>query len=169
MKTILQITARITVLAIGLAAAGTAMAQTAPAPTPAANAAPAQAAPVGEDWNAFSRSTIKVYMTDVNGFVRSGDATRVRVARVALDAPAGDYSYAVDEVEVRCAAKQSRTVSSTEYGPDGVQTDRYEEPEEWAPYTAESRDAYLSQIVCEDARAEPSWPSIKAFIDAGRH
>ncbi|NBW09475.1 MAG: hypothetical protein EBR82_15775 [Caulobacteraceae bacterium] len=160
MKTILKIATAAAVLV----AAGTAMAQDA-APAPAT-----QAAPAGEDWNPFSRSAVKIYMTDVNSFTTAGDITHAKVARVPLDAAAGDHSYAVDEIEMRCAAKQSRTVTTTEYGPDGVQSDRYDTGEDWGPYAAESRDGYLSQIVCDGDRANPpTWPSIKAFIDAGRH
>jgi hypothetical protein len=160
---------KIATLAACLTAAGNAIAQTAPEPAPA-TAAPAQTAPAGEDWNPFSRSTAKVYMADVNGFVTTGDVISVRVAKVSLTGAPGDYSYAVDQIEMRCAAKQSRLVFSIEYGPDGVQTDRFDDPEEWAPYAPETRDAYLSQLVCDGDRASPpTWPSVKAFIDAGRH
>jgi hypothetical protein len=168
MKTILKIAAAATVLAsAGLAQAQTPAAQTVPAPAPE----PAQAAaPAGEDWNPFSRSTVKVYMADVNSFRTVGDVVSARIARVPLAGEPGDYSYAADEIEMRCAAKQSRTVASIEYGPDGVQTDRYDDPEEWAAYAPDTRDAYLSQLVCDGDRASPpTWPSIRAFIDAGRH
>lgn len=173
MNMILKIAAATAVLACaGAAEARTAAHQAEAAPT--AQAAPAQAAPApapaGEDWNPFSRSAVKVYMTDVNGFKTAGDVTSARIARVPLGGQPADYSYATDDIEFRCAAKQSRTIASTEYGPDGVQTDRFEEPEEWAAYTPETRDGYLSLIVCNGDRANPpTWPSIKAFIDAGRH
>jgi hypothetical protein len=162
MKTIIQIAA----IVAGLTAGGTAMAQDA---TPAA-AAPAQATTLTEDWNPFSRSAVKVYMANVNGFVTTGDVVSVTVAKVPLDGRPGDYSYAADQIEMRCSAKQSRLAYSIEYGPNGVQTDRFDDPEEWAPYAPETRDAYLAQLVCDGDRASPpTWPSIKAFIDAGRH
>ncbi len=160
MKTILKIAAVTAVLT----AAGGALAQTA---APAAQVETLNAA--AEDWNPFSRSAVKIYMTDANAFATTGDVTRVKVARVPLDSPAGDLSYAVDDVEMRCAAKQSRTVVTTEYGADGAQTDRYDTGEDWGPFTAESRDGYLAQIVCDGDRASKTWPSIKAFVDAGRH
>lgn len=173
MKMIFKIAAATAVLAMaGAAEARTQDAPTAPAPAPAQTApVPApDAAPVGEDWGAFSRSAVKVYMADANSFKTTDDVRTARIARVPLAGQPGDYSYATDEIEFKCAAKQSRTVASTEYGPDGVQTDRYEEPEDWAPYTPDTRDAYLSQLVCDGSRASPpSWPSIKAYIDAGRH
>ena len=156
----------------GLALAGSAQAQTAAGQSeaPATAQATPTATPAGEDWNPFSRSTAKVYMVDVNGFVKTGDVTRARIVRVPLSGSPGDYSYSSDEVEFRCAAKQSRTVASAEYGPDGVQTDRYEDPEEWAPYEPDTRDGYLSMMVCDGDRSNPpTWPSIKAYVDAGRH
>jgi hypothetical protein len=162
------------IIKIAVATAVLATAGVVEARTQAAEGAPTAVqtapAPAAEDWNAFSRSTVRVYMTDVNGFKTSGDVVSARIARVPLTGQPGDYSYAADEVEFRCAAKQSRTVASIEYGPDGVQTDRYEDPEEWAAYTPDTRDAYLSQLVCDgDRTSPPTWPSIKAFIDAGRH
>lgn len=172
MNMILKFAAATAAMAIsGAAQAQTGAAQPeAPAPAQTAPAVAPAATPAGDDWNPFSRSAIKVYMTNVNGFKTTGDVTRALSARVPLEGQPGDYSYAADEVEFRCAAKQSRTVASIEYGPDGVQTDRFEEPEEWAPYTPNTRDAYLSMIVCDGDRANPpTWPSIKAYIDAGRH
>ena len=167
MKFVFEIAAATAVLALAGAAQarpGMSQSEAQATPPPAATAALA-----GEDWNAFSRSAAKVYMTDVNGFKSSGDVTSVRIARVPLTGAAGDYSYAADDVEFRCAAKQSRTVASIEYGPDGVQTDRYEDPEEWAEYVPNTRDAYLSLIVCDGDRANPpTYPSIKAYIDGGR-
>lgn len=164
MKTILQIAAIVVGLGAGLGAGVTAMAQDA---APAAQAATTPA--LTEDWNPFSRSGVKVYMANVNGFVTTGDVVSVTVAKVPLDGGPGDYSYAADQIEMRCAAKQSRLVYSIEYGPNGAQTDRFDDPEEWAPFAPETRDAYLAQLVCDGDRASPpTWPSIKAFIDAGR-
>lgn len=163
---------KIAAVTAGLVLAGAAQAQTAAGQSeaPATTQAAPPATPAVEDWNPFSRSTAKVYMVDVNGFVKTGDVTRARIVRVPLSGAAGDYSYSSDEIEFRCAAKQSRTVASTEYGPDGVQTDRYEDPEEWALYEPNTRDAYLSMMVCDGDRSNPpTWPSIKAFVDAGRH
>jgi len=156
MKMILAMTAMAISLAASGATTGEAMAQT------------ETLTPATEDWNPFSRSAVKVYMADVNSFIQTGNVIGARVAKVPLGAQPGDYGYATDQIEVRCSTKQSRLVFSIEYGPDGVQTDRFDEPEEWATYAPETRDAYLAQLVCDGDRTTTSWPSIKAFIDAGR-
>lgn len=168
MKTFLKIAA----IAVGLTAGGTAMAQdAAPAATPAQTET-LQADPVQdistEDWNPYSRSNVRVYMANVKDFVTAGDVVSVSVAKVPLAGAAGDYSYAVDHMEMRCAAKQSRLVYSIEYGPDGVQTDRFDNPEEWGPYAPDTPDAYLAQLVCDGDRTTQRYPSIKAFVDGGR-
>lgn len=150
---------------IGLSAAGAASAQDAPPPPPEA-AAPA---PAVEDWHPFSRSAAKAYLADV-GHIGQGDVVTIRMARVNLNAPAaGNYSYVADEYEFQCAAGQVRTVASNEYGPDGVAFDRYEDPSPWEDIPDRSLDAYLKALACDGERASPpTWPSIKAFIDAGR-
>lgn len=169
MKKTTRITALAATLAITFAVSGGAMAQTAPAAAPAAE--PVQVvppAPPADSWDPFSRSADRAYLTNTGGFVRSDGVTKVTVARVPLNAPAGDLGYSAYEIELRCGAKQSRTTATIEYGPDGVQTDRFDDPEDWGPYSAQSRDGYLSQVACDGARAEQNWPSIKAFIDAGK-
>jgi hypothetical protein len=166
MMTLLKTAALPAALVLGLAA-GTAMAQDAPAPAPAP-APTEQAAPSGENWNPFSSSTVKIYMADVNGIVTTGDVVSARVAKVPLQGAAGDYSYAVDQIEMRCGAKQSRLVASTEYGPDGAQTDHFDDAEDWGPYAPDTRDGYLAQLICDGDRGATTWPSIKAFINAGR-
>lgn len=151
-----------------LSAAGltSAQAQTAQ-PAAGAQAAPA---PAREDWNAFSRSSSRVYLTNVGSIATVGDVTSIQIALVPLRGAAGDLSHSRENVEFKCAAKQSRTVSTTEYGPDGVQTDNYDDSAaEWDAYSSTSRDAYLSAIACDGQRAAPpTWQSIKAYVDAGR-
>ncbi len=149
---------------IGLATGWTASAQEAPSET----TPPSQSASA-EDWHPFSRSAAKAYLADV-GHIGQGDVVTIRMARVKIDAPAaGDYSHVVDEYEFRCGAGQVRTVASNDYGADGVAFDRYEEASPWEDIPARSLDAYLKALACDGDRAEPpTWPSIKAFIDAGR-
>ena len=151
---------------IGLGAAGAASAQDAPPPE---TATPAPAAEAAEDWHPFSRSAAKAYLADV-GHIGQGDVVTIRLARVSLNAPpAGDYSHVADEYEFQCAAGLVRTVASNEYGPDGVAFDRYEDASPWEDIPARSLDAYLKALACDGDRAgPPTWPSIKAFIDAGR-
>ena len=151
---------------IGLSAASGASSQDAPPPE-AATPAPA---PAGADnWHPFSRSAAKAYLADV-GHIGQGDVVTIRMARVKIDAPAaGDYSHVADEYEFQCAAGLVRTVASNDYGPDGITFDRYEEASPWEDIPARSLDAYLKAVACDGERAgSTTWPSIKAFIDAGR-
>lgn len=143
----------------------------------AANAQDGQASPsesietlsVEQDWHPFSRSAVRIYMADVKGLITVGDVTRVTVAKPPLQGDAGDYSHAQEVVEFKCAIKQSRSTTETEFGPDGSQIDQYEDPSPWEPYSETSRDAFLAGIVCDGERAPaPTWPSIKAWVDAGR-
>jgi len=133
-------------------------------------AAGTQATPAGEDWNAFSRSSSRVYLTNVGSIATVGDVTSIQIALVPLRGAAGDLSHSRENIEFKCAAKQSRTVTTTEYGPDGVQTDNYDDSAaEWDAYSSASRDGYLSVIACDGQRAAPpTWQSIKAYVDAGR-
>lgn len=123
-----------------------------------------------EEWNAFSRNARLVYLADVGAISTVGDTTSVRVARVSLLTPAGDYSHKIDEYEIRCAAKQSRILAEIEFGADGVEVERYPEADAaWDNIRPTSLSAYIQPIVCEGARADgPNAPSIKAYIDGGR-
>lgn len=133
-------------------------------------AAPAEAAPAREDWNAVSRSATRVYMVDVSSIKASGDATSVNLARVPLNpATPTARNYTVAAMEFRCSAKESRAASETDYDEAGVALDPVETGETFSAYEPETLDAYIAAVVCEGARAEPpTYPSIAAFIDAGR-
>jgi len=145
-------------LAIGVMPVAALAQDTAPPVAPAAT----------EDWTPFSRSGTRAYLADLTSLT-TGDPVSVRLARAPLAALAGDYSYTVDDYQFQCAAEQVRLVATTEYGPDGVQTDRFTEEAAWEDIPANSLDAYLKGVACDGARAEArTWPSIKAFIDAGR-
>lgn len=149
-------------------------AQTAQETPPASAAAPAVEAlsppgtPSGESWNVVSRSTLRAYLAEVNGVTQTGGVSRVSLARVALEAPADDQSYSVDVFEFRCASKESRVTTLIQYGPDGAETDRSEDDSPWEAFREQSLDQYLSGLVCDGSRSANTYPSIKAFIDAGR-
>lgn len=164
-------------MAAGMLVAGTALAQTAPADqgpvevlnTPGSQPAPNPVAPGAEhDWHPFSSNAMRVYMADVQTIVIDGDVRRVQVAKPPLQGAPGDYSHAVEVVEFRCDAKQSRSTTEIQYGPDGTETERYDDPTAWEPYRPESRDGYLSNLVCGDERSSNNVPSVKAWVDAGR-
>ena len=123
-----------------------------------------------EEWNAFSSSTSTAYLADISSISVLGDDTTIRIARVPRDGPAGDYSHRVEEVVLRCAAKQARTVLELEFGPDGAEIDRIENPTaEWEDIAPNSLTSYVQAIACDGARAQGrNAASLKAFIDSGR-
>ncbi len=151
-------------------AAGPAFAQDTPPTTAPAPAQEAPAAPAGQDWNAVSRSATRVYMVDVSSLKITGDMTSITLARVPLSAEAaGDQSHITVEMEFKCRAKQSRALAETEHDATGAVTGRYELGEDFTPYDDNSLDSYIATVACEGARGTPpTYPSIKAFIDAGR-
>jgi len=132
----------------------------------AAGAAPAAA----ENWHPFSRSPNNVFMADVDSIAANGDITSVRVVTAPRHGTAGDYSHSIETYEFQCAVHKWRTAGSVEYGPDGVETDRYpEEGAAWEEVRPNTSPEFLNAIVCEGARANPPvWASIKEFVDAGR-
>jgi len=134
----------------------------------AQDAAPAETMAAAEDWNPVSRSATRAYLADVASLL-PGDSVSIRLARTPLGTSAGDYSHTIDDFQFQCRTGQVRMVASTEYGPDGAQTDRFEEEAAWEDIPANSLDAYLKSVACDGDRASgKTWPSIRAYIDAGR-
>lgn len=168
---IITVAAVLTALSASAAPALTETPQTEAIQTPPATEAPA-ATPTttAEDWNAVSRSATRVYMVDVGSIHANGDVKTINLARVPLNRPnPTDQTYTLVAMEFRCAAKQSRAVSETDHDETGVALDAFATGEDFSPYSAETLDGFIAAVVCEDARAEPpTFPSIKAFIDAGR-
>ncbi|MDB5421765.1 MAG: hypothetical protein JWR59_1712 [Brevundimonas sp.] len=161
----------VAVAALAVLAATSASAQTPePVQTPPAAEAVAVPAATSEDWNAVSRSATRVYLVDVNSIKANGGVSAINLARVPLNAanPA-DHSYTLVAMEFRCASKESRAVTETDHDEAGAALDPYTTGEEFSPYSAEALDGYIAAVVCDSARGEPpTFPSIAAFIDAGR-
>ena len=129
------------------------------------------AGPAAADtWQAFSRSTNNAFMAEVDGIVIDGDITSIRVATVPREGEAGDLSHTVETYQFRCGARQWRTAGVVEFGPDGAETGQYpEEGAEWEPIRQNTMPGYLKEIACDGARAAPPhWPTIQAFVEAGR-
>ena len=130
------------------------------------------AAPVAaETWHLYSRSTGTVFMADVDSIVVNGEVTTVLVATVARTGDAGDYSHTIETFEFQCGANRKwRTAGMVEYGPEGEEMGRYpEEGSEWESIRPNTSPDYLEQIVCDGSRAQPPiWPTVRAFVDAGR-
>jgi hypothetical protein len=123
-----------------------------------------------ETWQAFSRSAHNAFMADADSITSANGITSIKVATVPRAGEAGDLSHSIETYEFRCDANQWRTAGVIEYGPDGAETDRF--PEEGSPFEPARRDTlphYLKEIACDGARpVPPHWPSIQAFVEAGR-
>lgn len=123
-----------------------------------------------ETWQAFSRSASNAFMADADSITSEGGITSIKVAIVPRAGEAGDRSHSVETYQFRCGANEWRTAGVVEYGPDGSETGQFpEEGAEWEPLRRDTMPNYLKEIACDGARAvPPHWPSIQAFIDAGR-
>lgn len=132
----------------------------------AALATPAAA----EDWHIYSRSQSSVFMAQVDSVAANGDVTSMLVGRAARQGEAGDYTHTTEMYEFRCASKEWRTAGQVEYGPDGAETERYpEDGAAWEPARAGSIPDQLREMACEGSRANPpTFPTIQAWVDAGR-
>lgn len=153
--------------ASGVAGAAT-PAQEAPQPTPPAEAAPAPAPATG--WVPLSRSSQRVYLVDPSAFRVEGGVTTVAVARTRLERSApDDFSYDIDELELRCATGESRATTSIAYGPDGAETDRYTDPSPWSTIAPDTLDAFAKSVACDGLElGARRWPTIQAFMEAGQ-
>ncbi len=123
-----------------------------------------------ETWQAYSRSASNAFMADADSIIAVDGITSIKVATVPRTGEAGDLSYSVETYQFRCDANQWRTAGVVEYGPDGAEAGQYpEEDAAWEPVRPNTMPNYLKEITCDGARAvPPHWPSIRAFIDAGR-
>lgn len=154
-----------TVILLG---AGAASAQDTPTEVLGGTAEPVQQA-AGPEWWAFSRAETKHYLIDVNSVVKTGDELTVLIARVPTDTPAGDYSHTVDQFGIRCSGRQSHVVTSRDAFEDGVPGEPFDTEEPWSAIEPDTFDDAIREISCEDMRPQPpSYPSVKAYIDAGR-
>lgn len=132
--------------------------------------APTGAAPAtsGADWNIVSRSNNTVYMTNVNAIRQQDGVTFAQLARVPSSGEAGNLSHSITEVSFRCSANQSKTGEEVYYAADGSVEERIPNDFDFEPIPANSLDAYTKSVVCGGDRASRSFPSIEAFIAAGR-
>jgi hypothetical protein len=123
-----------------------------------------------ETWQAFSRSVNNAFMADADSIMTEGGITAIKVATVPRAGELGDLSHSIETYQFRCGANQWRTAGMIDYGPDGSEAGQYpEEDAAWEPLRRDTMPNYLKEIACDGARAvPPHWPSIQAFITAGR-
>ena len=151
------------------ALAGSAMAQDAAAPQEEILTDGSAPAPTGPQWRAFSRSSNSVFLVDIGSLTENGDEAGIKIARVPLTAPAGDYSHVVDDFAARCGSGQTHLTASTDALEDGELTDAFPVDEPWSPAQPGSFDDAIKQFACDDMQpAGDPFPSIRAYIDAGR-
>lgn len=124
----------------------------------------------GQEWQTISRNDERVYLVDVGNMSQIDDVTVIMVARVSRKpASATNYSYTADEYSYRCRTNEVRPGASIEYGEDGTETNRFEDGGEWESVRPDTLDAFVKQVACDGDRANPPfWPSIRAFMEAGR-
>lgn len=127
-------------------------------------------AAAAETWQAYSRSEHNAFMAEVDGIVSEGGVTSIRVATVPRTGESGDLSYSVETYQFQCDRARWRTAGVVEFGPDGSEAGQYPEDDAaWEPVRENTMPGYLKAIACDGARAHPPhWPSIQAFIEAGR-
>ncbi len=123
-----------------------------------------------ETWQAFSRSVNNAFMADSDSIATVDGITSIKVATVPRAGEPGDLSHSVETYQFRCDADQWRTAGVIDYGPDGSEAGQYPEDDAaWEPLRRNTMPNYLKEIACDGARAvPPHWPSIQAFIEAGR-
>ena len=147
-----------------------AMAQdAAPAQAQTMDAAPAAGPSTEPEWWVFSRAPTRHYLIDVHSVEKTGDELTVMVARVSTETPAGDYSHTLDQFGIRCDARQSHVVASSEATADGTPEEAFVTDEPWEAIIARSFDDGIRQISCDTMRPDgTAYPSVKAYIDASR-
>jgi hypothetical protein len=122
-----------------------------------------------QTWNIYSRSANNAFMADAESIVRTEDVSTVTIAMVPLHAEAGDYSHSLETYDFQCAQNRWRPTGVAEMGPDGAEVERFpEEGAEWEPVRSGTNPAYLKEVVCDGARSDTPWASVRAFVDAGR-
>lgn len=123
------------------------------------------------DWHPFSRSGALIYLADAGLAAEAGGVTTIQVAKVPRNEPGeGQPAYRIETYEYRCASGEARSILISERDASGQETDRYDEGD--APWEAVPQEGflrYLWTVACDGHRnAAGSWPSIQAFIAAGK-
>lgn len=122
------------------------------------------------EWHAFSRSASTTYLIDLAGMTTTGDTTTIQVAKVPRDKNAPvDIAWRLEDVALRCRAKESKSLMNMEFGADGAELDRYPGDDVWEPVAGSNYLEALHEIACEGARADGrNFPTLAAFMDSPR-
>lgn len=123
---------------------------------------------LAENWNVISRSSATVFMLDVDSIAEGGDVRTAVLARVPASGPADDLSYSAGEIAIRCNANQSKPGVEILYGPDGAEQERIDDGYDFEAIARNSLDSYVKDMLCGGQRSAATYPSVRAFIEAGR-
>lgn len=134
----------------------------------AAVAALTAAPALAESWHVVSRSSATTFMLDVDSITEAGGVRTAVLARVPSSGPADDLSYSAGEISIRCDAQQSKPGVEILYGPDGAEQERIDDGYDFEPIARNSLDSYVKDMMCDGQRSTAVYPSIRAFIEAGR-
>ena len=127
------------------------------------------AAPAGaEEWNVVSRSSATVYMVDVKSITSADGITSIKLARVPATGDVTDLSHSVGQVDFRCSSNQSRPGEDIIYAADGSIEERINDGYDFDRIENNSLDSFVKNLACGEDRSTQIYPSITAFIQAGR-
>jgi len=122
-----------------------------------------------ETWVRFSASDAVVYLVDQDMLTGVDGVVAARFARVPTHGDAGDLSYKIEELSVRCSDGQSRSTTTISFGPDGAETDRETDDAPWEDAPSGGVYGAMKSFACDDMRPQgQTYPTIQALIEAGR-
>ncbi|WP_313576762.1 hypothetical protein [Brevundimonas sp.] len=134
----------------------------------AAVAALAASPALAESWHVVSRSSATVFMLDVDSITEADGARTALLARVPASGATADLSYSAGQISIRCSAGQSKPGVEILYGPDGAEQERIDDGYDFDAIAKNSLDSYIKDMLCDGQRSTSIYPSIRAFIEAGR-
>lgn len=134
----------------------------------AAVAALAASPALAESWHVVSRSSATVFMLDVDSITEGDGARTALLARVPASGATADLSHSAGQISIRCSAGQSKPGVEILYGPDGAEQERIDDGYDFDAIAKNSLDSYIKDMLCDGQRSTSIYPSIRAFIEAGR-
>ena len=123
---------------------------------------------LAEEWHIYSRTAARAYMADVGSIATVDGVTTIRSASVPLTTPAGDVSHSEETYQFQCAASKWRTAGASEFEADGTREDYPEEGAAWESMRPNTVPDFIKQVACDNSRSSATYPTIRAFIEAGR-
>ena len=107
-------------------------------------------------------------MLDVDSITEADGARTALLARVPASGATADLSYSAGQISIRCSAGQSKPGVEILYGPDGAEQERIDDGYDFDAIAKNSLDSSIKDMLCDGQRSTSIYPSIRAFIEAGR-